>query len=88
MRGRRAVEFQKTLTILAPVRDVFAFWQHYENFPYFMTHVREVRNGGNGISHWRVEGPAFVWHFRGAPHVHVWVNVAHRGPGDPVIRTA
>lgn len=25
---------------------------------------------------WRVEGPAFVWHFRGAPHVHVWVNIA------------
>ncbi len=25
---------------------------------------------------WRVEGPAFVWYFRGFPHVHVWVNVA------------
>lgn len=25
---------------------------------------------------WRLEGPAFAWHFRGAPHVHVWVNVA------------
>jgi hypothetical protein len=25
---------------------------------------------------WRLEGPAFVWHFRGAPHVHVCVNVA------------
>ena len=25
---------------------------------------------------WRLEGPAFVWHFRGAPHVHVWGNVA------------
>lgn len=24
---------------------------------------------------WRLEGPSFVWHFRGAPHVHVWVNV-------------
>jgi len=27
---------------------------------------------------WRIEGPAFVWHFRGDPHVHVWVNVADR----------
>jgi hypothetical protein len=26
---------------------------------------------------WRLEGPAFVWYFRGAPHVHVWVNVAN-----------
>jgi hypothetical protein len=25
---------------------------------------------------WRLEGPTFVWHYRGAPHVHVWVNVA------------
>lgn len=25
---------------------------------------------------WRLEGPAFVWHYRGAPHVHVWVHVA------------
>lgn len=25
---------------------------------------------------WRLEGPAFVWHYRGAPHVHVWVNAA------------
>jgi len=21
---------------------------------------------------WRLEGPSFVWYFRGAPHVHVW----------------
>jgi Protein of unknown function (DUF3500) len=25
---------------------------------------------------WRIEGPSFVWYFRGKPHVHVWVNVA------------
>ena len=25
---------------------------------------------------WRVEGPNFVWHFRGAPHVHAYVNIA------------
>jgi hypothetical protein len=25
---------------------------------------------------WRLEGPSFVWYFRGDPHVHVWVNVA------------
>jgi hypothetical protein len=25
---------------------------------------------------WRLEGPGFVWHFRGAPHVHTWVNIA------------
>jgi hypothetical protein len=25
---------------------------------------------------WRLEGPNFVWHFRGAPHVHAYVNLA------------
>ena len=33
--------------------------------------------GNDGIwDCWRIEGPSFVWHFRGAPHVHVWVNIA------------
>jgi hypothetical protein len=31
---------------------------------------------------WRLEGPAFVWHFRGAPHVHTWVHVAD----DPTVK--
>ncbi|MEI6233358.1 MAG: DUF3500 domain-containing protein [Planctomycetota bacterium] len=31
---------------------------------------------------WRLEGPAFVWHFRGTPHVHVWVNIAD----DPSVK--
>ena len=28
---------------------------------------------------WRIEGPSFVWHFRGAPHVHAYINI-----GTPV----
>lgn len=24
---------------------------------------------------WRLEGPSFVWYFRGTPHVHIWINV-------------
>ena len=33
--------------------------------------------GHDGVwDNWRLEGPAFVWHFRGSPHVHVWVNIA------------
>ncbi len=33
--------------------------------------------GNDGIyDNWRLEGPSFVWYFRGRPHVHVWVNVA------------
>ncbi|QDT07548.1 hypothetical protein K227x_59760 [Rubripirellula lacrimiformis] len=33
--------------------------------------------GKDGVwDNWRLEGPSFVWHYRGAPHVHVWVNIA------------
>jgi hypothetical protein len=32
---------------------------------------------------WRLEGPSFVWHFRGSPHVHVWANVS----ADPSVKT-
>ena len=31
---------------------------------------------------WRLEGPSFVWYFRGEPHVHVWVNIAD----DPSVK--
>ena len=33
--------------------------------------------GNDGIwDNWKLEGPSFVWYYRGAPHVHVWVNIA------------
>ncbi len=33
--------------------------------------------GKDGVwDNWRLEGPSFVWHYRGAPHVHVWVNLS------------
>lgn len=31
---------------------------------------------------WRLEGPSFVWYFRGTPHVHIWINVAD----DPSVK--
>ncbi|MBI1737390.1 MAG: SRPBCC family protein [Candidatus Rokubacteria bacterium] len=56
--GRRAVTIQKAVNVQAPVERVFDFWSHYENFPQFMSHVREVRHTGEGRSHWTVSGPA------------------------------
>ncbi len=39
--------------------------------------------GSDGIwDRWIVAGPAFVWYFRGSPHVHAWLNVGHHGAGD------
>jgi hypothetical protein len=42
----------------------------------------DIGNDGEW-DNWRLEGPAFVWYFRGYPHVHVWVNVAD----DPSVKT-
>lgn len=57
---RRAVDIQKTLHIDAPIDQVYAFWSNYENFPLFMSHVREVEDLGQGRSHWSVSGPGGV----------------------------
>ena len=62
---RRVVDIQKTLYIEAPLDQVYAFWSNYENFPLFMSHVREVEDLGQGRSHWRVSGPGGLpieWH--------------------------
>jgi uncharacterized membrane protein len=58
--GRRAVDFHRTINIQAPVNLVYDFWNNLENFPRFMSRVREVVDRGNGISHWVVEGPGGV----------------------------
>ena len=48
-----------------------------------ISYYKEGDIGSDGVwDRWRVEGPAFVWYFRGSPHVHTWVHIAHRAPVD------
>jgi uncharacterized membrane protein len=64
---RRTVDIQKTLYIQAPTDQVYAFWSSYENFPLFMSNVREVQDLGGGRSRWSVSGPggaALEWDAR------------------------
>ena len=43
----------------------------------FLAFYEEGDLGNDGVyDNWRLEGPSFVWYFRGRPHVHVWVNVS------------
>lgn len=58
--GPGAVHFEKTVHIDAPVDEVFVWWSNFENFPRFMTHIREARDLGTGRSHWVAEGPAGI----------------------------
>jgi len=55
--GQRAVDFQKTITIAAPLDEVYRMWTHYEVFPRFMTNVRNIDDLGGGRSRWTVAGP-------------------------------
>jgi len=55
--GDSAVMAQKTININAPVERVYEFFTKCQNFPRFMTKVREVRQTGTGRSHWIVAGP-------------------------------
>lgn len=57
---RETISVQKTITIEAPADRLYQFWLNFENFPRFMAHVRQVKNLGNGRSHWVVAGPAGV----------------------------
>jgi uncharacterized membrane protein len=54
------VHFDKTVHIFAPLREVFDFWSHAENFPRFMSHLKEVRDLGGNRSHWVAAGPGGV----------------------------
>jgi uncharacterized membrane protein len=54
---RRAVDIEKTITIHAPVEEVFAYWAELETLPTFMDHVESVKLTSDRRSHWVVRGP-------------------------------
>ncbi|HLV81785.1 MAG TPA: SRPBCC family protein [Chthonomonadaceae bacterium] len=55
--GGQAIRIQKSLTIDAPIEQVFAYFSNYAHFPDFMANVQQVTDRGNGRSHWVVSGP-------------------------------
>ena len=51
------IEVVRTMTVDAPIERVYEFWNDFENFPRFMSHVREVKRSGPDRTHWVVAGP-------------------------------
>ncbi|HYG76781.1 MAG TPA: DUF3500 domain-containing protein [Planctomycetota bacterium] len=44
-----------------------------------MAFYKNMDIGNDGVwDVWQIEGPSMVWYFRGAPHVHTWVNIRAR----------
>src|SRR5439155_10724371 len=57
---RRGICVQKTVTIAGPPDRVFPFFARYANWPRFMSNLVEVRDRGDGRSHWVARGPGGV----------------------------
>lgn len=55
--GENGIKVNKTINIFAPVDEVYRFWRNFENFPLFMSHVKEI-TVRDDLSNWTVAGPA------------------------------
>ncbi len=77
-------QLQKTLTLLLePYRtssrdDALACLKKQGGLDHLsLAFYKEEDLGDDKVwDNWRLEGPSFVWYFRGSPHVHTWVNIA------------
>jgi uncharacterized membrane protein len=58
--GKRGIGVEKTIAVDAPADQVWDLWSNFENFPRFMTHLREVRKLDAARSHWVAAGPAGI----------------------------
>ncbi|WP_438029878.1 SRPBCC family protein [Sorangium sp. So ce233] len=58
--GRPVVAFRRTITVRAPIRDVFLSFIQFESFPRFMSHLRQVETIGDGRMRWTAVGPAGI----------------------------
>ena len=55
--GENAIRVNKAINIFAPIDEVYQFWRNFENFPLFMSHVRQITTRDD-VSNWKVAGPA------------------------------
>jgi uncharacterized membrane protein len=58
MQDHATIAVQKTIRVAAPLEQVWQLWNNFEQFPRFMSHLREVRRTYKNRSHWVATGPA------------------------------
>jgi uncharacterized membrane protein len=55
---RRSAELRLSFVVPRPVEEVFAFCADFENFPRLVGSLRDVRDSGDGRSHWTATTPS------------------------------
>ncbi len=53
----KGVHVEKSVRIQKSAAELFNFWRNLANLPRFMHHLNEVREIGDGRSHWVARGP-------------------------------
>src|ERR1044071_904150 len=56
--SNRGIHAKGTCIVNLPPEEVYNFWRDFQNLPRFMRHVESVVDRGDGLSHWKVKGPA------------------------------
>lgn len=56
--GENGIRVNKSINIFAPIDEVYQFWRNFENFPLFMSHVKQITTREDDVSNWTVAGPA------------------------------
>jgi uncharacterized membrane protein len=88
---RRAGALSISFVVPHPVEIVFGFCRDFENFPHFIGALREVRDYGDGRSHWCAATPSggmIEWDTVTTKYVPnrviAWTSV----PGSPIVTSA
>jgi len=56
--GDRGIHVREAVRIERPVNEVYRLWRQLENLPRVLTHLEQVKELGDGRSHWIARGPA------------------------------
>ncbi len=60
VRAGEGFQFEETITVNKPPEELYSYWRNLENLPRIMSHVKSVKQYGDGKSRWVVEGPGGI----------------------------
>ncbi|MDB4893544.1 MAG: cyclase/dehydrase [Gemmatimonadetes bacterium] len=55
--ARKAIKVERSVSVLRPRAELYAFWRDFENLPRFMEHLVSVKSDVGTRSHWIAKAP-------------------------------